>query len=125
MYQSYNNVPGANNQYSFIPQNPMFPFQNGMTTYIVQKGDTLYGIASKNNTDTKTLAAINGIEETDYIYPNQKILIPSSNMYITEDGDTLESISNKLRVDPMTIYTLNEKIMVVPDQIIYYKKEKL
>ena len=97
------------------------------STYIVQKGDTLFGIASKNGIDAKTLAAFNGINLSDYIYPNQELLIPkrNSNMYITESDDTLKSVSNKLGIDPMILYTLNEEIKLMPDQIIYYKKEKL
>lgn len=43
--------------------------------YIVQKGDTLSGIASKYNTTYQRLAEINNIDNPDLIYPGQKIVI--------------------------------------------------
>lgn len=41
--------------------------------YIVQQGDTLYGIAHKNNIDYKELADRNGITDPSSIKPGQKI----------------------------------------------------
>lgn len=43
--------------------------------YIVQKGDTLSGIASKYNTTYQKLAEINNIDNPNLIYPGQKIVI--------------------------------------------------
>lgn len=45
------------------------------TVYIVQKGDTLSGIASKYHTTYQHLAAINHIANPDLIYPGQQIKI--------------------------------------------------
>ena len=53
---------------------------NFYQTYIVKKGDNLYSIAQKYNTDTKTLELLNGLDGDDYIYPNQRLLIPKENI---------------------------------------------
>lgn len=44
--------------------------------YIVKKGDTLSGIASKYNTTYQKLAEYNNISNPDLIYPDQVIKIP-------------------------------------------------
>ena len=46
--------------------------------YTVSKGDTLYKIATDNNIDPNLLAQLNGINKSDYIYPNQTLLIPKA-----------------------------------------------
>ncbi len=61
------------------------------TTYKIIEGDTLYKIAQKYNTNPTLLAALNGLDMDDYIYPNQELLLPvaSYSYYITKDGDTI------------------------------------
>ena len=68
--------------------------------YMVSKGDTLYKIAQDNNIDANLLAQLNGINKTDYIYPNQTLLIPKAGsiLYITGVGDTLGEIAKGLNV---------------------------
>lgn len=68
--------------------------------YKVKQGDTLYNIAVKYNTTVPMVASINGIKQTDYIYPGQIILVPKSNIktYITKAGDTLSSVANYFKV---------------------------
>lgn len=73
------------------------------TTYIVQDGDTLSGIATKFGTTYQHLAEINGIADPNKIYAGQEILIdgiaPTStgnNEYYTiQPGDTLSGIAAK------------------------------
>ena len=75
------------------------------TIYIVKKGDTLSGIASKYGTTYQVLASYNGISNPDLIGVGQVIKIPngtmshitntSSRTYIVKSGDTLSSIANK------------------------------
>ena len=48
------------------------------TYYTIESGDNLYEIARKYNINPKLLAAINGIKDNEYIYPNQELLIPKS-----------------------------------------------
>lgn len=89
--------------------------------YTIQKGDSLYQIARKYNINPKLLASLNGLNDDDYIYPNQVILIPKANYsyYITKDGDTLEEVAktfnislNDLIINNPTIYLLEGQLLV-------------
>jgi len=93
-------------------------------TYVIQKGDNLYEIARKYNVNVRDLEKINGLEEDDYIYPNQEILIPKQGVgiYVTVDNETLEDISKKIGIRPEVIMDQNDKLYLLPDQLIVYKK---
>lgn len=74
------------------------------TTYVVQSGDTLSGIASKFGTTYQHLANINGITDPNKIYPGQTLKIsggssapaaPSKQYYTIKSGDNLSSIAAK------------------------------
>ena len=76
--------------------------QPSTTTYTVQKGDTLSGIASRYGTTYQELAKINGIADPNKIYPGQVLTIngnstSSSNVitYTVKKGDTLSGIASK------------------------------
>lgn len=92
-------------------------------TYIVKKGDSIYDIARRNNIDKRILLLINGKDEDDYIYPDEQILIPSSNvgLYLTEEGDTIHSISENLSIQPSEMLEMNDTIFLSPEQVIVYK----
>ena len=49
--------------------------QTAHVYYIVKRGDTLSGIASKYGTTYQRLAQINGIADPNKIYPGQKIRV--------------------------------------------------
>lgn len=73
--------------------------QTDGTTYIVQAGDTLSGIAASYGTTYQHLAAINGISNPDIIHVGQEIHIdgsePTSDEYYTiQPGDTLSGIAS-------------------------------
>jgi len=91
--------------------------------YKVKQGDTLYNIAVKYNTTVPMIASINGIKQTDYIYPGQIILVPKSNIktYITKAGDTLSSVANYFKVSNQKIITDNKGIYLLPEQLIIVK----
>ncbi len=95
------------------------------TTYIVENGDTIYSISRMFNLDVDTLLKLNGLNVTDYIYPNQEITIPNKNVevYITKENDTLNNIVDNLNVDINTLLKDNNKIFVVEDQLMVHKKE--
>ena len=93
------------------------------TIYTVNQGDSLYGIARRYNINPSLLSALNGIKESDYIYPKQEILIPKSNYsyYITKEGDTLGLVSDNFGSDVMDIVKSNT-IYLLPGQLIVRKK---
>lgn len=77
--------------------------QTDGTTYIVQPGDTLSGIASRYGTTYQSLAAINNIADPNRIYPGQEIVIDgaateapaaSAVYYTIQPGDTLSGIAS-------------------------------
>jgi len=91
--------------------------------YTVNKGDSLYKIASENNIDADLLAQLNGINKTDYIYPNQTLLIPKAGsiLYITAVGDTLSEIAKGLNVSMDKLISQNDNIYLQPEQLIVYR----
>lgn len=96
------------------------------TRYIIQKGDNLYSIAQNTGTTAQTLIAINGLEENAFIYPNQEILIPRGDVgiYVTVQDDTLNGISKKSGISVEDIIKENQRLYLLPEQIIIYKKRE-
>ena len=94
--------------------------------YTITKGDTLYKIATDNNIEPKLLAQLNGINETDYIYPNQVLLVPKpgSILYFTGIGDTLTEVAKGFKVPIDKLVSQNDKIYLQPEQLIVYKYDK-
>lgn len=105
--------------------NLIIPNRNNNTyiKYVVKRGDTIYDIARRNNIDKRILLLINGLNENDYIYPEQEILIPSENvrLYVTEDGDSLNSISENLGITITDMLRMNDTLFLSPDQIVVYR----
>lgn len=91
--------------------------------YKVSKGDTLYKIANDNNIDPNLLAQLNGINKSDYIYPNQTLLIPKAGsiLYFTAEGDTLSEIAKGLNISIDKLVSQNDNIYLQPEQLIVYK----
>ena len=88
--------------------------------YQVNNGDTLYMIAKQNNIDASLLARLNGLNETDYIYPKQVLLIPraGSVLYFTTVGDTLDSVAKKFKISMNDLISKNKNIYLQPEQLI-------
>lgn len=104
-----------------------YEINNNMNNYFdyykIIYGDTLYKIAKDNNINSKLLAELNGLNESDYIYPDQVLLIPKAGslLYITAVGDTLNDILEGFNVDVDTLMSQNNKIYLQPEQLIIYK----
>lgn len=100
--------------------------ENFFETYIVKQGDTIYSISQMYNVDGNTLMTLNGLNNSDYIYPNQEILIPNEDIdiYITKSGDTIENLTDFFNTDFNTLGDENSKIFVLEDQLIIHKKNK-
>ena len=93
--------------------------------YPVTKGDTLYKIATSNNINPSLLAQLNGINESDYIYPNEVLLIPKADsiLYITTVGDTLIGVASGINADIQELLNQNTKLYLQPEQLIVYKRK--
>ena len=92
--------------------------------YTVKKGDSLYKIAREKNLNPELLALLNGLDDDDYIYPNQAIMLPKSNYsyYVTTEGDTMDMVIKKFGVDKNTFLNENEVIYLMPGQLLVKKK---
>ena len=92
--------------------------------YTVKKGDNIYEIAKKYNIDSSQLLRLNGLNDTDIIYPNQIIMIPKNEVrfYITKPDDTLNKVTRELNVSANELARANEIIYLVNDQLLVYKK---
>lgn len=93
-----------------------------LKTYIVNKGDTIHKIAKEQNIDYNMLLKLNGLDEQDYIYPNQEILIPTENIkiYQIKQGDSIASVKSITGLDIDQIKTPSGQIYLEKDQIIFY-----
>jgi len=101
-----------------VPSNTKTPYKY----YTVKKNDTITGIANKYNIDKNILIGINGLEENDYIYPNQTLIIPKEgiNLYLTKNNDTINSLSNNLKIPINKLLQENDSIYLRENQIIVY-----
>lgn len=102
-----------------VPKNQ----ESYFTYYTVNQGDSLYQIARKYNINPSLLALLNGLNMEDYIYPNQRLIIPKSgySFYITKDGDTLEIVRDKFNKNLGDILKYNETIYLLPGQLMINK----
>ena len=102
-----------------VPKNQ----ESYFTYYTVNQGDSLYQIARKYNINPSLLALLNGLNMEDYIYPNQRLIIPKSgySFYITKDGDTLEIVRDKFNKNWEDISKYNETIYLLPGQLMINK----
>lgn len=85
--------------------------------YIVERGDTLYSIAIKNNTTIDTLRKLNNLTDNTLaigqnlkipILKNQEIIEESSlETYIVKKGDSLWKISQKYNISVPELIKLN------------------
>ncbi len=92
--------------------------------YTVKKGDNIYEISKVYNVSPSQLLKLNGLNETDIIYPNQKIMIPRKNVsfYVTGIDDTLDKVMRGLNVSADELARQNGTIYLTNDQLIVYKK---
>ncbi len=85
------------------------------TVHIVQRGQTLMGIARWYGVDYLTLARTNGITNPNRIYVGQRLVIPSSGggvvtpgtVYTVQRGDTLYGIAHRAGVSVWAIAQAN------------------
>ncbi|WP_162255664.1 LysM peptidoglycan-binding domain-containing protein, partial [Liquorilactobacillus uvarum] len=96
---------------------------NSNGTYTVKSGDTLSSIARTYSTTVSTLASLNDISNTNYIYIGQKLRVSnstssssstsststnSSGTYTVKSGDTLSSIARTYSTTVSSLASLND-----------------
>lgn len=72
--------------------------QEGTTTYVVKRGDTLWGIARANRTTVSSLASLNTVSNINRIFIGQQLVVGSGtstqqSFHRVQPGDTLPVIS--------------------------------
>lgn len=107
-------------------------FSFGDSTYIVEKGDTLYSISRKNQITLAELRTANNLSENDVLKAGQKIIIPEADIgtaaalsssgqkstakispnaptssYVVQKGDTLYGIARKNGMKVPELLALN------------------
>lgn len=88
--------------FTLIPDRPRIE----LITYIVEAGDTLYGIADKYHVSVETLMWANGLEQNpDLLRLGQELVVlPVNGVYHTVvAGDTVESVATKYKAKPQDI----------------------
>lgn len=101
-----------------VPNNNSNPYKY----YTVKKGDTLKSIASYYDVDYDLLLKLNGLENNDYVYPNQTIILPKEgvSLYLTKDNDTIKSVSESLGMNIVELVSNNDNIYLRENQIIVF-----
>ena len=83
----------------------------GGTVYVVQRSDTLSGIARRFDTTVKSIMSTNGLTSTR-IYVGQRLIIPvpqpePGTLYVVRWGDTLNSIARRFGTTVKSIMSAN------------------
>ena len=93
--------------------------------YTVKKGDNMYEIAKENDIDYSLLLQLNGLDEGDYIYPNQTIMLPKKGLsiYMTKNDDTLDYVLKKLEITVDELLKENENVYLRPEQILVFREK--
>ena len=80
--------------------------------HVVQKSETLGGIAQKYQVSTSLLQAYNGISNPNLLFVGKKLKIPSSSIreipYTVRKGDSLGSIATRFGVTLSTLTMINK-----------------
>lgn len=93
-------------------------------TYIIKKGDTIYGISRQYNINPDLLSLVNGLNINDYIYEGQNIMIPKSgySYYLTKSGDNLNDVLKLFNTNFNDFVNINNNIMLEEGQLFAYKR---
>jgi surface antigen len=84
-----------------------------ITTYAVQPGDTLSGIAGKFNITTDTILWANGLGDADMVKPGQTLtILPVTGLlYTVKSGDTADSLASAYQANAAQILSFNNDEM--------------
>ena len=127
-YSSSGTVPGISGNVDldrfretvFLTSDIPFPDKNP-NIYIIQRGDTLSGIAFRYHTTVEQLAALNHLSNPNLIYPGTRLILPTTSsappiQYVVRPGDTLYGIALKFNT---TIAALAAKNNILNPNLIF------
>ncbi len=114
-----------------------YSLQPGDTLYMVRQGDTLNKIATHFHMESKKIASINQVTESNPLYPGQSIIVPTHSqkqttsppyalspgdtIYMVRLGDTIEKIAEKFHTTPAAVRVTNllgDNSLEVGDQLV-------
>ena len=126
--EELDNINGLNGRNIMVGELIIVPnnkSNNIFMKYKIKNGDTLSLIADTYGVSVDTLAALNGLNKANYIYPNQEIIIPKENVniYVTKKGDTIETLLNTFDTTLEKLQDNNKNIYLQEDQIVILKKD--
>jgi LysM repeat protein len=87
--------------------------QPGVTTYVVQPGDTLTAVAARYNVTIDALATANNLTVTTRLQVGQQLVIPmtapppSVATYVVQRGDNLAAIAQRYNTTVQVLVSLN------------------
>ena len=81
------------------------------TTHVVQKNETLGGIANRYGVSAKAIQALNGIKNPNLLFVGKKLRIPDGSAaevpYVVKKGDSLGAIASRFGVKTSSIAARN------------------
>jgi murein DD-endopeptidase MepM/ murein hydrolase activator NlpD len=86
-----------------------------VTVVLVQRGDTVQGIARRYGLSTQSVIEANRLREPYQLARGQRLVLPPSTLHVVSDGETVSSIARFYGVPRQTIVDAND--MVAPDAL--------
>jgi len=98
----------------------------GLFPYVIEPGDTLYGISQKFNTSIENILLFNYIPDPTRIFVGETLVIPQSPpeaiLYTVKPGDTVYSIAQRYGTSVQNIalfnYLENPNLIYVGQRLI-------
>lgn len=116
--------PGSPNAIAVTPTRTAAPAVAPVTNYVVERGDSLWSIAKKNQLTVAELAKANNITTNTVLQPGRKLMIPGKApaapvdlaapastvpSYKVQPGDTLANIARKFGTTAAALRTANNR----------------
>lgn len=86
-----------------------------VTVVLVQRGDTVQGIARRYGLSTQSVIEANRLRAPYELARGQRLVLPPSTLHVVRDGETVSSIARFYGVPRQTIVDAND--MIAPDSL--------